>query len=171
MKKKLIIVNGVMGVGKTSVCRMLYKELDNSFWLDGDNYWMMNPFTVNEENKTMVLDNIIHILNNYIRNSSSKYIIFNWVIHTDEIMEEILKGLNTSNVEIYKITLMCSVESLVSRIKGDIIKGLRDEDNIRRSLERLVLYEKMNTIKIDTTNKELEEVVSEINKVIKEAVS
>ncbi|MFR2300698.1 MAG: hypothetical protein ACLS6P_10630 [Clostridium paraputrificum] len=38
---------------------------------------------------------------------------------------------------------------------------------IRRSLERLVLYEKMNTIKIDTTNKELEEVVSEINKVIK----
>ena len=41
MKKKLIIVNGVMGVGKTSVCRMLYKELDNSFWLDGDNYWII----------------------------------------------------------------------------------------------------------------------------------
>ena len=29
------------------------------------------------------------------------------------------------------------------------------------------LYEKMNTIKIDTTYKELKEVVSEINKVIK----
>ena len=114
----------------------------------------------------MVLDNIIYILNNYIGNSSSQYIIFNWVIHTDEIMEEILKGLNTSNVEIYKITLMCSVESLVLRIKGDISKGLRDEDNIRRSLERLVLYEKMNTIKIDTTNKELKEVVREINKII-----
>ncbi len=112
MKKKLIIVNGVMGVGKTSVCRMLYKELDNSFWLDGDNYWMMNPFTVNEENKTMVLDNIIHILNNYIRNSSSKYIIFNWVIHTDEIMEEILKGLNTSNVEIYHFNVFCGIISI-----------------------------------------------------------
>ena len=82
-------------------------------------------------------------------------------------MEEILKGLNTSNVEIYKITLMCPAESLVSRIKGDISKGLRDEDNIRRSLERLVLYEKMNTIKVDTTNKELKEVVREINEVIK----
>ena len=128
VKKKLIIVNGVMGVGKTSVCRMLYKELDNSFWLDGDDCWRMNPFTVNEENKTMVLDNIIHILNNYIRNSSSQYIIFNWVIYTDEIMEEILKGLNNSNVEIYKVTLMCSAESLVSRIKGDISKGLRDEE-------------------------------------------
>ena len=155
-----------MGVGKTSVCRMLYKELDNSFWLDGDNYWMMNPFTVNEENKTMVLDNIIHILNNYIRNSSSKYIIFNWVIHTDEIMEEILKGLNTSNVEIYKITLMCSVESLVSRIKGDIIKGLRDEDNIRRSLDKYDMYNKMNTIKIDTSNKSIDDIVRDIKVII-----
>lgn len=36
-----------------------------------------------------------------------------------------------------------------------------------KALERLVLYEKMNTIKIDTTNKELKEVVGEINKVIK----
>lgn len=31
MRKKLIIINGVMGVGKTSVSKALYKQLDNSY--------------------------------------------------------------------------------------------------------------------------------------------
>ena len=69
MNKKLIIINGTMGVGKTTIIKMLYKELENSFWLDGDNCWMMNPFIVNEENKKMVVDNITYILNSFIKNS------------------------------------------------------------------------------------------------------
>lgn len=76
MNKKLIIINGTMGVGKTTIIKMLYKELENSFWLDGDNCWMMNPFIVNEENKKMVVDNITYILNSFIKNSNSQYIIF-----------------------------------------------------------------------------------------------
>jgi predicted AAA+ superfamily ATPase len=100
MKKKLIIINGVMGVGKTTVSKKLYKSLPNSFWLDGDNCWMMNPFEVNEENKKMVLDNITYILNNFLNNTWSKYIIFNWVIHLDDIMNEILNRFHRDNVEI-----------------------------------------------------------------------
>lgn len=91
MEKKLIIINEVMGVGKTTISKALYKKLDNSFWLDGDNCWMMNPFEVTDENKFMVLDNISYILNNFIKNSKSKYIVFNWVIHTEDIMKDILK--------------------------------------------------------------------------------
>ena len=66
MNKKFIVINGVMGVGKTTVSKKLYKELENSFWLDGDNCWTMNPFIVNEENKDMVLNNISFILNNFL---------------------------------------------------------------------------------------------------------
>lgn len=51
MRKKIIIINGVMGVGKTTISKLLYKELENSFWLDGDNCWMMNSFIVNEHHK------------------------------------------------------------------------------------------------------------------------
>ena len=64
--KKLIIINGTMGVGKTTVSERLYKSLENSFWLDGDSCWYMNPFVVNEENKKMVIENISFILNNFI---------------------------------------------------------------------------------------------------------
>lgn len=44
-----------MGVGKTATSKELNKKLNNSVWLDGDWCWMMNPFTVNDENKNMVI--------------------------------------------------------------------------------------------------------------------
>ncbi len=167
MEKKLIIINGVMGVGKTTISKALYKKLDNSFWLDGDNCWMMNPFEVTDENKFMVLDNISYILNNFIKNSKSKYIIFNWVIHTEDIMKDILNKIDSSSVDVYKITLMCSKENLINRINKDIKLGLRYEDNIKRSLDRLELYNKMDTIKIDTSNKSIEDMVDEIKVILR----
>jgi shikimate kinase len=166
MEKKLIIINGVMGVGKTTISKALYKELDNSFWLDGDNCWMMNPFEVTDENKFMVLDNITHILNNFIKNSKSKYIVFNWVIHTNDIMIDILNKIDISNIDVYKITLICSKEKLIERINDDIDLGLRDDDNIKRSLARLELYNNMDTIKIDTSNKSIEDIVDEIKVIL-----
>lgn len=166
MRKKLIIINGVMGVGKTSVSKALYKQLDNSFWLDGDNCWMMNPFEVTSENKYMVIDNITYLINNFIKNSKSKYIILNWVIHTDEIMDSILYKINMDKIDLYKITLICGEDTLVKRIKKDIKSGIRDEDNIKRSLDKLKLYKNMNTLKIDTSNKSIDEIVENIKNII-----
>lgn len=167
MKKKLIIINGVMGVGKTTICKALYKKLNNSFWLDGDNCWMMNPFVVNEENKKMVLENITYILNNFLRNSNAEYVIFNWVIPTDEIMKDVLDRITEKDILIYKITLMSRKDELVKRISKDIKNGLRDKGNIKRSLERFDLYKSMNTLKIDTTKKSVDEIVDEIIDIIK----
>ncbi|KJU73014.1 AAA family ATPase [Clostridium baratii] len=166
MRKKLIIINGVMGVGKTSISRNLYKKLENCFWLDGDNVWMMNPFVVDEENKNMVLNNIIYIINNFLDNSNSKYVVFNWVIHTDEIMNDILNKINLIDVDVYKITLMCNKEELIKRINKDVELGIRDEDNIRRSLDKYDMYNKMNTIKFDTSNKSIDDIVRDIKVII-----
>ncbi|MGN0144051.1 MAG: AAA family ATPase [Clostridium sp.] len=167
MGKKLIIINGTMGVGKTTVSRRLYKALENSFWLDGDSCWYMNPFVVNDENKKMVIDNICFILNNFIRNTMSEYIVFNWVIQTDDIMNLVLDGLKLKNVEVYKITLMCSRESLEGRIAKDISCGLRDVDSLNRSIENLKLYDKMDTLKINTDHKSVEMIISEIISIVR----
>lgn len=166
MQKKLVIINGVMGVGKTTTCKLLYKELDNSFWLDGDNVWVMNPFKINIENKTMVLENISYILNNFIKNKSAEYILFNWVIETEGIMNELLSRVNTESVQVIKITLTCSRTELLTRIKNDIKEGLRSKENIEKSLKRYSLYEDMNTIKLNSTNKTVKQVVEQIKTIV-----
>lgn len=151
-----------MGVGKTTVCRKLYTQLENAVWLDGDWCWMMHPFVASEENKQMVQENIHYILRNYLKNSSLDYIIFNWVIHQEEIFELILNGLQGFEFEVYKITLLCDAEELEKRMLHD---G-RKTEIITESLLRIELYKKMDTLKINTTNLTIDEVVGEISKII-----
>ena len=74
--KRLIVVNGTMGVGKTAVCREAAKRLIPGVFLDGDWCWDMNPFSVTDETKKMVLDNICYVLNNFIKCSLFENIIF-----------------------------------------------------------------------------------------------
>lgn len=159
MKKKLIIVNGTMGVGKTTTCKELNKSLENSVFLDGDWCWMMNPFIVNDENKDMVINNITYLLRSFITNSSLEYVIFTWVIHMEEIFDNILKPLKDLDFEVIKITLTCSKEALKSRILNDIKLNLREESSISKSINYLSLYENMKTNEIDTTNLSVSEVV------------
>jgi adenylate kinase family enzyme len=149
--KKLILLNGTMGVGKTTVGRLLMQKLQPSVFLDGDWCWNMNPFVVNEENKAMVLDNITHLLRAYLNNSGYEYVIFCWVIHQEEIFGQILEPLRGIDFELYKITLMCSEAALRNRLGMDVQNGIRQPDVIERSIARLSLYEKMDTVKIDVS--------------------
>ena len=51
--KKLIMISGTMGAGKTSVCIKLQKFLPENVFLDGDWCWKAEPFVVNDETKEM----------------------------------------------------------------------------------------------------------------------
>lgn len=157
------MVNGTMGIGKTTVSRQLLKNIQNSVWLDGDWCWMMNPFEVTEANKAMVVSNITYQLNNFLDNTSIDYIIFSWVMHKQSIINDILSRLKDDNpFDASIITLMCSEDELIKRISKDINNGIRDVECIKSSISRLDLYKKMDTIKVDTTYKTIEEIIDEI---------
>jgi len=166
--KKLIIINGTMGAGKSAVCRELNKTLDNSVWLDGDWCWMMNPLVVNEENRKMVEDNIIFLLRSFLANSSFEYVVFDWVMDYENMFERILQGLQGFDFNLYKMTLTCSEDCLRARIRGDVELNLRSGDAIEKSVEKLQRYDDMDTKKIDTTEMSVEEVVTEVRKVLSE---
>lgn len=160
--KKLIIINGTPGVGKSTVSKLLNQQIENSAWLDGDWCWMMNPFIVNEENKAMVESNIYHHLNNYLKNSSLKVIIFSWVIGHDQLMDKIISNIDIGSEHTYKITFMCDNDILRQRL---LIDG-RSEERIKNSIDRQKNYHLMNTIKIDTSKLSVEETVKEIGAII-----
>lgn len=150
--KKLILINGTMGVGKTTASHYLLDYLQPAVFLDGDWCWMMRPFVVNDESKALVLDNISYLLNNFLRASLYDYVIFAWVMQTQAILDDVRSRLAPGDYQTYCFTLTSSAESLTRRLQANIKAGLRQGDVLERSLARLPLYEKMATIKIDTTD-------------------
>ncbi|HEX3018473.1 MAG TPA: AAA family ATPase [Caproicibacter sp.] len=149
--KKLILVNGTMGVGKSTVCRELLKILTPGVYLDGDWCWNMNPFVVSEENKAMVEGNITYLLKSYLRNSGYEYVVFCWVMHQEEIFEQILSPLRECEFELHKFSLVCTEKALRKRIMADVETGARTADVLERSIPRLALYRNMDTMKIDVS--------------------
>ena len=162
--KTIYLVGGTMGVGKTSVCQRLKDELPNSVFLDGDWCWCASPFQVTEETKTMVLDNICYILNNFIHCSAYDTVIFCWVMHEQTIIDRILSELDIGDCKVKSISLIADETNLKNRITKDIGKGIRAGDATERSADRIPLYEKLNTIKIDTNGKTIQMISDEIKK-------
>ena len=150
--KKLILVNGPMGVGKSTVCRLLLRHLEPCAFLDGDWCWTMNPFVVSEENKRMVMDNIACILRSYLNNTSFAFVIFCWVLHRETILNEVLTRLQGVPFELHAFSLICSPEELKRRLQKDRMTGRRVSDVTAESLARLPLYAALPTCLIDTTN-------------------
>lgn len=160
--KKLYLIGGTMGVGKTTVCRQLKDALPDSVFLDGDWCWDAHPFRVTEETKAMVIDNICHLLNNFIRCSAYEHIIFGWVMHEQSIIDTILDRLETANCEVKCISLTADNANLRKRLTADIKRGTRGLEVIDESVARIPLYQSLNTIKIDTSNKTVSAIVEEI---------
>lgn len=149
--KNIIIVNGTMGVGKTSTCNILKNLLPQCVFLDGDWCWDMHPFTVTEETKKMVMDNISYLLNSFIHCSVFKNILFCWVLHQQNILDELISKLHTDGCHLHVFTLDCSPEALTQRLNKDIQAGVRSSDILNRTLPRLSLYKNMDTTHLDVS--------------------
>lgn len=160
--KTIYIIGGTMGVGKTTVCQKLKKMLDNSVFLDGDWCWDADPFVVTDETKAMVMDNIHHTLNNFIKCSAYQNIIFCWVMHMQSIVDDVINGLEKDNCRIVSVSLMSAEETIRDRLGKDIKNGIRTKDVLERSVARIPLYELLNSTKIYTDDKTVEEIAIEI---------
>lgn len=160
--KTLYMIGGTMGVGKTTVCKQLKRDMRNSVLLDGDWCWDASPFQVTDETKAMVLDNICYLLNNFLKCSAYENIIFCWVMHQQSIIDSILEKLAAQNCVVKCISLIANERTLRDRLSMDVDRGIRTRDVIERSIARIPLYQTLNTIKIDTNEKTLAVIANEI---------
>lgn len=67
MMKTLYMIGGTVGVEKTTVCKQLKRDLQNSVFLDGGWCWDASLFQVSDETKAMVIDNICYLLNSFLK--------------------------------------------------------------------------------------------------------
>lgn len=162
--KNLYLIGGTMGVGKTTVCQRLKSVLPNSVFLDGDWCWDASPFQVTKETKKMVLDNICFLLNNFLHCSVYDNVIFCWVMHEQSIINSILEKLDISKCRVIKVSLIADEINLRKRLTFDIANGIRTADVVDRSIARISMYQALDTIKINTSDKTVQKIVDEIVK-------
>ena len=112
----------------------------------------------------MVMDNICHILCNFIRCSAYENIIFCWVMHEQSIIDDIVSRLDLTDCKLHSISLVCSEDALRERITADVKSGIRKSDVIERSVERIPLYYSLDTAKVDVSNITSEEAAERISK-------
>ena len=160
--KNFYIIGGTMGVGKTAVCQFLKQKLPNAVFLDGDWCWDSNPFQVNEETKHMVMRNICFLLNQFLHCSVYENVIFCWVLHEQSIIDTILSSIDKANCNIKVVSLTCDSNTLKERLGKDISNGVRNREVLERSIARIPFYEILNTSKINTNGKSINEIADEI---------
>lgn len=149
--KRLYVLCGAMGVGKSATGRALRDRLPDCAFLDGDWCWDMHPFRVTEVTKRVVLDNICYALNNFLTCGAFENIVFCWVLHRREILDGILARLDTRGWEVRPVALTCTKEALTARHRRDVAAGEREEGSLARALAYLPLYGELGVPLLDTS--------------------
>ena len=162
MKKRLIMITGTMGAGKSTTTRYLYHVLPNAVRLEGDWLWDADPYLVTAETKTMVMKNVIYVLNNLIACNGYENIVFNWAMHRQDIIDGLMRGLHLENVDLSFFVLTASDKTIREHYQKDIDAGRRSITTLPNALERNPLFEHIGGTVVNVDNKTVEEVCNEI---------
>lgn len=150
--KKLIVILGANGVGKSTAAAELMRMLPNSAFIDSDSLRMMNPAGNSEALIHIQKLNIFDVMSNYFSSDMIKYVIFPYGVHghRKQLLEEIVRGIvGKFDVETCTVVLTCSEEENIRRMKLDS----RDNERIKRALEfSRPEYNDIEQLKIDTTS-------------------
>jgi predicted kinase len=154
MKQQLIFIGGPMGVGKTSVARVLLERLDNSIWLDGDDIWCnMNPWRVDDVTTSMAEHNIACVLRGLLQ-AGFDHAILSWVLHRDDIARRLKESIDDLDFDFFSFTLVCDEATLRDRT----IECDGDDSAVGLGLNRLAQTKALKkTTIIDTTDMSIEE--------------
>ena len=113
---KVIILNGPMGVGKTTVGKYIADTNEGTAFLDGDWCLDLHPFVGNRETKAMAIDNILYIIKNYQKCSLCKMIVLTWLMDDEWVRRDIVDGISSMGLEVKYVTLMCEKDALLPSI-------------------------------------------------------
>ena len=160
---KVIIINGPMGVGKTTVGRFIADSNPGTAFIDGDWCMDIHPFVGNTETKAMAVDNILHMVANYKNCTACKMVVLVWLMDDPWVIQRITEGIADSETEIRNVTLICDRESLVSRWKHDRDCEWRTDGWLDVSLRSLQHFASM-TNTIDTNGLSVEQIADIILK-------
>lgn len=104
----IIIINGSVGVGKTSVSWELQEKFNKSIMLDGDYIGAVHPFKIYDDARIEYLyDTLYHLAKFHNSNGYNNFVI-NYVFESGDSLKSLIKRLENITSEIYCFWLTCS---------------------------------------------------------------
>ena len=150
-----------MGVGKTTVGKYIAEKVEGTAFIDGDWCLDIHPFVGNRETKTMAIDNILHMINNYRKCSVCKMIVLVWLMDNQWVYQRIIEGITELQMEIRSTTMICDKEQLRNRWKNDTNCEWRTDEWLEVSLKSLPYFSSLENT-IDTTEITVDEIADMI---------
>lgn len=164
--KKLFLILGPNGVGKSTASAALLKILPDSAYIDSDALRMMNPAR-GDEVIAVQKQNILALMRNYLSSSFAEYVIFpyGYHAHRKKLLEDMLDELKAEfEFKVITILLTCSENENVRRMQND---GRKDE-RIAYSIENTrTIFDGLDCPKIDTTGLTPEQTAERMIKMIR----
>jgi len=162
---KVVILNGPMGVGKTTVGKYIADRNPGTAFIDGDWCMDIHPFVGNRETKAMAVDNILHMIGNYRDCSVCSMVVLVWLMDDHWVIQRILEGLSSLQVEVQYMALVCSEENLIRRWKSDRNCSWRTDEWLNVSLQSLPGFASMDNT-IDTSDLSVDQIADRIMDII-----
>lgn len=162
--KKLLVIIGSNGVGKSTSAKAFLDKYTGSAFVDSDWCRAINPFPFTQETKKTVTDNLYCLIRNYLLCEEILQVVFTYGFHGERkgIFDEVIQRLcGDEEIDfVYKIIILkCDREENIRRMKVD---G-RDEERIARGMENTFeFYDKYNYPDIDTTEMNVAQVAEKI---------
>lgn len=128
----IIIINGSVGVGKTSVADQLHYKFERSVHLDGDAIGDVHPFIIYDDTRIHHLYRTLALLIGFHQQNGYACFVINYVFESPESLQELLDLLFPLDPDIHTYWLTCSEEEQRRRIRG------RGNKEIKWEMERFV---------------------------------
>ncbi len=166
--KKLIVILGSNGVGKSTTAKAFLDKYTGCAYVDADWCRAINPFPFTPSTKKAVTENIYCILKNYLLCEDIDKIVFPYGFHGErkEIFDTVICKLKEDRIEfeLLPIVLKCSMQENIKRCERD---G-RETGRIERGLKNTFhYYDELKYPKIITTKLSPKEVAEKIADIIK----
>jgi len=167
--KRLILVCGPNGVGKTTACQRLLEALPRSAYIDSDWCRMMNPFAFDAATTEIIIANIAALMRNYFRSPVTENVIFSYGFHgpRQRIFQGVRHDLDMSGVayQFCPILLECSLQEQRRRLMASGRDSARIERAIRNTRH---VYSACAYPAVDTTDLSVSQTVERILSVLAE---